>query len=274
MKMGFSFLVSSVVAVLSFCHWAGAGTLADPAHESERLSEVSDELASELKVAADQVKAMTRADEVLVLVGQSPAYLLPFLEKERQAFGVAMSGRVWIQDGITLKSQKLRRESRFTSWLHMKSPRFVAVEGTPPKMGHLDLYCRYLAVSGLSEEVIRSSRVVLVDHSHTGQSITTFAKILNFCGKVTEPKPFPFINLISALQSRGDWIIDPPSFYITVRGRVILKHLIEWANDYVPRVIPRFPHWEWSQFPDFDSEALSEGRQWMTELRNRAGSSS
>jgi hypothetical protein len=68
---------------------------------------VSDELASELKVAADQVKAMTRADEVLVLVGQSPAYLLPFLEKERQAFGDAMSGRVWIKDVINIKTQKI-----------------------------------------------------------------------------------------------------------------------------------------------------------------------
>ncbi len=249
---------------------AGAGTLPsslqlDPIPKLEHFEALTDELVTELKLAAEQVKAITRSDEILVLVGQSPAYLLPFLEREREALGIAMSGVVRIDDGVISKKDQIR--PWFGSDFSFRRQLFALEEGTLPKKEHLSNYCHYLFKSGLSEEKVKSGKLVLIDHSHTGQSITSFAKILNHCAKVAAPSPYPFINLISLAQSSGGWIQAPSSTYVRTREKLIIKHLVELANDEVPRVVPNYPHWNWDREPDFDHPTLARGREWMVELR-------
>jgi len=59
-------------------------------------------------------------------------------------------------------------------------------------------------------------------------------------------KCFDFINLISPLQMKG-WINTPDTRYINTLGYVIIPHLVDMANEKLPRTIHHYPHWNWNQ---------------------------
>ena len=115
--------------------------------------------------------------------------------------------------------------------------------------------CLYKYYDYLKSKYIENKYTVLIDHSHTGQSITSFSKILNRyfnyidrndMNPYSYEKSFDFINLISPLQMNG-LIQKPDSRYINTLGYIIIPHLVEIANEKIPRTIHHYPHWKWSE---------------------------
>lgn len=159
-------------------------------------------------------------DVQIILIGQSSNYLKYCFPSNYDIKCVAMSGIVFTH------------------------------EETIPKKKDLFKYFKYLKSLNIQDK-----KTILIDHSHTGKSITSFSKLLNrYFNFISRDnlnydaigKIFDFINLISPLQIHG-WIENPDKRFIKTLGYIIIPHLVEIANEKYPRTIHNFPHWKWNQ---------------------------
>lgn len=182
----------------------------------------------EIYSSTEILKKLISKNTQIILIGQSANYLKYCFPSDYDIKCIAMSGRV------------------FTD------------EKTIPNKENLYKYYDYLHKLN-----VKNKHTILIDHSHTSQSIVSFSKILNRyfnyikrddMNPYSYGKVFDFINLISPLQING-WIRNPDSRYINTLGYIIIPHLVEIANEKIPRTIHHYPHWKWNQSisdKDFD----------------------
>lgn len=175
----------------------------------------------EIYSTAEILKKMIGKDTQIILIGQSANYLKYCFSSDYDVKCIAISGRVFM-DNKTL-----------------------------PNKDNLFKYYEYLKSKNITNKY-----TILIDHSHTGQSITSFSKILNRyfnyidrndmnCNSIG--KHFDFINLISPLQING-WIRNADMKYIKTLGYIVIPHLVEIANENLPRTIHNYPHWKWNNY--------------------------
>ncbi len=180
---------------------------------------------SEIQTAA---KIISRyKDEQLLFIGQSPCYLSYIVEKHCDVKRIIFSGRPFLDD-------------------------------CNPSDSQLKNYFEYL--NSLNINV--NKKIILVDHSHTGESICSFSKILNlYFGFIKNPNDscvqFDFLNIIANIQENG-WIKKPNYKYINVIGYILMPSLVDLANEKYPRTIPSYKYWEWDSPPDYKSIKESE----------------
>ena len=205
------------------------------------------ELAREIISGAHTIIGLSTKDTIFICVGQTPHYLAQIIAKHRRTFCVAFSGRPF-QDKYT----------------------------TPNKQQQ-QTYKNYLENIGLTQRFFRDNiqNIILVDHTHTGQSPQLFVKTLETIldVKLTNVR---FINLISPVQAMGNcrWIIDPPRNIVTTVGYIILPNLIPLANEGnlpetstkkhtkpLPRSIPSYPHYRWDKPPSHYKDECLEGEK-------------
>lgn len=175
---------------------------------------------NEIYTIVEILKKLISKNTQIILIGQSANYLKYFFPSDYDIKCIAISGRVFINDKTIPTKQNLLR------------------------------YYDYL-----KSKNIENKYTILIDHSHTGQSITSFSKILNRYFNYIDKndinynsvgKSFDFINLVSPLQLKG-WINTPDTRYINTLGYVIIPHLVDMANENLPRTIHHYPHWNWNQ---------------------------
>ena len=205
------------------------------------------ELAREIISGAHTIICLSTKDTIFICVGQTPHYLAQIIAKHRRTFCVAFSGRPF-QDKYT----------------------------TPNKQQQ-QTYKNYLENIGLTQRFFRDNiqNIILVDHTHTGQSPQLFVKTLETIldVKLTNVR---FINLISPTQAMNNcsWIIDPPRNIVTTVGYIILPNLIPLANEGnlpetstkkhtkpLPRSIPSYPHYRWDKPPSHYKDECLEGEK-------------
>jgi hypothetical protein len=198
-------------------------------------SYIIDEIYSTINIL---IKLIGKNTQIL-LIGQSANYLKYCFPPYYDVKCVAMSGRVFIDNK------------------------------TIPKKEDLFNYYEYLKSLNIEDK-----QTILIDHSHTGTSITSFSKILNryfnFISRDnmnydSRGKRFDFINLISPLQSKG-CIKEPDRRFIKTLGYIIIPHLVEIANEKYPRTIHHYPHWKWNQ--TIDTEDYKETNNILKKIFN------
>lgn len=180
----------------------------------------------------------TNPDDLLIFIGQSPDYLSYLVEEDRKVISVPISGRVF------------------------------GDEWSIPSKENLDKYCKLLNDLGITRQIFDTKNVVFIDHSHSGQSISSFAKVILRClGYIQRHnkrldatgRTFKFINIVSPGQFKGGWIKNPDPFYIDTIGYIQMPNLVAFANEgkpigsehIIPRTIPHYAHFEWHKPPDY-----------------------
>ena len=157
----------------------------------------------------------------LIFIGQSPDYLSYLVGLERKISRIPMSGHIYCDEWTMPPANKLEKMFELIDTLELNY-----------------------------------SNIVLIDHSHSGKSISGFSKLLNrYFGFIDKNNTqwnykqnsyaFPFINLISPEQKLG-WIDRPEPAFINSCGFVILPSLVDLANSKYPRTIKhaQFNSWD------------------------------
>lgn len=126
------------------------------------------------------------------------------------------------------------------------------------------------------------SRVVLVDHSHSGQSIDSFRVILTRCRQYLPSslanlqsldRPV-FINLVDVRQ--GDaWIINPKQVHALIRVEIAgAGRLVALANGAYQRLLPHFQRWKWDgHYDDLTIEGSPDVRERIIAMLGKSGDS-
>lgn len=189
----------------------------------------------ELIYASNLLIKNTSSDDLLIFIGQSPNYLSYIVENERFVIRVPCSGR------------------------------FLIDEYTIPNEFQLTGIKKMFDKLGLSEAIISNKHIILIDHSHSGQSISSFGKLLNILYDVN--KRYDFINIVSPIQVKDLWILIPDFSVINTTKFLVMPSLVAISNDEYPRSIPMHQYWKWTEEPNF-TETTKEGLIFVSNLMN------
>lgn len=187
------------------------------------MDSISFSLLNEIITASNILVTKTKPTDHLIFVGQSPDYLTYLVGTCRKISRIPMSGRVYCDQWNIPPTEKLKK------------------------------YFELLDTFEMNHE-----NIVLIDHSHSGKSISGFSKLLNrYFGFICKDNAqwnyninsyvFPFINLISPGQKNG-WIRKPDPAFISTRGFIIMPSLVDLANSKYPRTIKNFQFNNWDKF--------------------------
>lgn len=202
----------------------------------------------EVYKTAEQLIQCTDNDDILIFIGQTPHYLYATTQKFRTSISIPFSGRPF---------------GDFQFY---------------PSSTQLNNFKNLLIEKGITDNIIRNNNIILIDHSHSGNSITAFSKTVNKC--FNTHKTFQFINVISPIQQkyRNNIIISPDRKYVKTIGYLIMPNLIAFANEsnkiyntnnektniMIPRSIPHYGYWKWNYAPNYSE--LSYGICLMNDL--------
>jgi hypothetical protein len=183
------------------------------------MESINNQLIIEIITASKILIAKTKQEDHLVFIGQSPDYLSYLVSKSRKISRIPMSGRLY-SDKYTIPTKT-------------------------------QLACFFKTLDNFK---LNYENIILIDHSHSGQSISGFAKLLNiyfrFISDDTECtnnfyiKSFKFINLISTEQLNG-WICCPDFTFVKTIGYIVMPSLVNLANSVYPRTIIHYAYFEW-----------------------------
>ena len=191
------------------------------------------QIEEELIYASNILIKNTLSSDILVFIGQSPNYISYIIENERNVIRVPLSGR------------------------------FLIDEYTIPNEFQLTGIKKMFDELGLSDSIISNKHIILIDHSHSGKSISSLGKLLNILYDVN--KIYDFINIVSPIQVKDGWIIRPDSVINTTKF-LVMPSLVELANNKYPRSIPMHQYWKWTEKPDFTE--TTEGLVFISNLMN------
>ena len=209
-----------------------------PAYSAQKdpCPEIDLGLSSTLVALSDNLIKATTEHETLLLVGQSPAYLRPLLEKgHRKTIQIAVS--------------------------RSKPSKTLA-----PTEAQQKFYCQYLEKLGVDANLLQNEKLVLIDHSFSGKSLGKFAEVLNKCSK--KNVTYRFINFASAKHIGQHRIHNPDAKLVSTISIFGVPHrqMMTFADE-LPRTVPEYPVELWTKFPD--PSIMPEGRacyQKMTKL--------
>jgi hypothetical protein len=186
------------------------------------METIDSNLINEIITASKLIVDKTNPSDHLIFIGQSPDYLSYMVSLKRKISRIPMSGRVYCDEWTIPPTDKL--ENFFTL---------------------------------IDKFQLDYTNIVLIDHSHSGISISGFSKLLNryfgFIDKnntqwdyMQTAHTFPFINLISPGQKLG-WISRPEPAFIKMRGFIIIPGLVDLANSKYPRTIKHAQFNSWNE---------------------------
>lgn len=192
----------------------------------------------------------TDTSDILIFIGQSPDYLSYIVRKYRKVISVPISGRAY-KDEYCI-----------------------------PKKENLDKYCELLTDLGITRELFDNNNIIFVDHSHSGQSPSLFAKVILRClgyidryskNLLDSDRQFNFINIVDNIHY--PYLIEsPPLEYITTIGYLLMPNLNAFAGEgkpigseyKIPRTIPHYPTRIWNNPPDYSK--LDDGKECSQKL--------
>ncbi len=190
-----------------------------------------------LQKTATAIIRLTHNASPIILAGQSPAYLWPFLKRHRTVYRVAFSGSTSNTAGMLPTEKSIKN------------------------------YCQYLSTIGLDAATIQSSTIV--DYTRSFDRSVDFVHILRRC---SSNDYFPqFINLVEH-QGMANWtsIQSATKAIPFIHIPVIFEYACAFANNAVPRSIPHYPYWKWMDPPDMNDPDLLEGKTYMDYLEKCA----
>ena len=200
---------------------------------------LSTDIILEIILASKSLIANTKKDDVLVFIGQSPDFFSHITKEERHVISVPFGGRPFC-DELSI-----------------------------PSKTQLDNFSKLLQGVGITRNLLDTKNVILVDHSHSGTSISCFVKVILRCFDYIDRESrdlgassriFKFINIVDNVQYPG-WIAPPPTCFIETVGYLLMPNLVAFANEgephnsshKIPRTVPSYQYWKWDSEPCFSS---------------------
>jgi len=174
------------------------------------------------KLSSEIVQA-TSKDDLLVFVGQTPAYLYPVVKEQRNAKLIAIS--------------------------RSKPAKTIA-----PDQEQLQNFCQYLASEGLTSEVLKSKNLVLIDHSYMGRAIKAVTETLNRCVQSPEDTVFRYFNFASDWHISHNKIRALDHRYLSLDKTFRVSHMAMMniaSKETLPRLVEEYPVEKWLRPPDF-----------------------
>jgi hypothetical protein len=177
---------------------------------------LDDKALEAIGIGKQQILAATSEKDLLVFLGNSASYFYHAVSEQRVSYRIPISGR-YVIDALDRKERN-RFEEVF--------------------------------ISPIVNEALKDDRkIILIDHSHTGQSVDSFNSLLrNYCHECRAS----FINLVThtqvkdALSSKKPWIHPPKT--IALHSYVVLPDVaVKLFNDGYVRLSPHHPHWKWEK---------------------------
>jgi hypothetical protein len=147
-----------------------------------------------------------------VFLGNSASYFYFTISKQRDSYLIPISGRYLIDEFTISDTEKCKRFE--------------------------EVYLSPIVTKALRED----RRIIIVDHSHTGQSVDSFNLLLkNYCPACRTS----FLNLVTEAQ-HNVWIKPPKT--IEPLGEVVVPNVaVDLFNDGYVRLTPHHPHWKWDE---------------------------
>ena len=191
-------------------------------HEADQCPTLHPHALAGIHKLATQVIDGTQEDDMVIFLGQTPAYLYPLVAAHRQAKLIAIS---------RTKPEK-------------------TIDPTPEQLDH---FCHYLESEGLSPEVLRSHKLVLIDHSYHGNAIKAITKTFNSCAKASKPVVFRFINIASDQQIAGNEIASLDGYEFIHQEKLLTCDYLTMRaiakKDILPRLVSDYPCEDWLSPP-------------------------
>jgi len=188
---------------------------------STNPKDLTDDVVKSLWKAKREVIEATKESDTLLFIGNSAKYLY-------HTFSV---------------SETPKRNVKFVP---MSGGCYIG-QGTIPKPKNLQKYCTQVIDPIWGN---RPSRIVLVDHSLSGQSIDSYHRILMECAKIAsiELTGVAFVNLVSENQAKTGPFPKPrtmPTIATIIVGKK--DDMRDLANDKFLRLAPHYQHWKWEE---------------------------
>ena len=207
-------------------------------HDSDPCPSLNPESVTGVHKLAEEVLAATHEDDLIVFLGQTPAYIYPLIEAKRQVKLIAIS-------------------------------RTKPAKTIEPNQEQLESFCQYLDSEGLNPQVLKKKNLVLFDHSYKGKAIKAITKIFNTCANSPSPIKFRFINFASELHLSKNKILPlDDAEYLRLDKLLSCSHntMMTLANKKIlPRLISDYPCEDWLNPPViFDNE---ETRSCMNKVK-------
>ena len=211
----------------------------------------------DLLQVSEEILNITTKNDVLILIGESPAYLKPFLENERKIFNLPFSARPF-SCVKPLTGETVDRSSSLD-----------------PTLDETKSYFKNLENTFLTRKFVKDNwvNIVLIDYSK-GQSITGASIFFNRyvgniplhapCHHISGAQPIQFINISSKeyiftnidpflanilLKNKGKAIYNFNPDLIILLATVEFYSVGEFLFSQYPRFVPSYYPFEWNENP-------------------------
>lgn len=237
------------------------------------------DLFMDLYQVSNEIKSFVDKSSIILLIGDTPSYLKPFLENDYQVYNMAFSNKPFgcffppYSDPIYLKNTELDSgEHEMTLSIH-------------PNKSRLNKYFNYLDTKTiLKRSFIKQNwnKIILIDSS-TGASITGVSIFLNRyisnikeesdeinCVNISGCKPLKFIRLTERDRSNTNLMPDiakkmelksinfRPDLIIYIGSIVFYHRSYFMIAEAYPRYVPFYAIFDWHEWPDDDEIAKNE----------------
>ena len=221
-----------------------------------------------LQISCDII-ALTKPTDFIILIGDTPSYLLPFLEKQRRVFNLPLSNKPF---------------GCFYPPIYKNYKELGLKDIYNPPRENLIAYFTYLNNhTSLTREFVKENwlRIVLVDSSQ-GTSIVGVAIFLNRyigniameddvvdCTRVDGVKPLQFVNLVDGRFKTAtipmdrirdyDGVIDnmyPFDFVILIGSSCFYHRVYFLIYESYPRFVEFYSYRRWNKPPVIDKEGV------------------
>ena len=174
-------------------------------------SEIDWYLYFDLQQLCTNIKNLTEPTDIIILVGDTPSYVTPFINKYRTTFNLPMSNKPF---GCFWPKYADPEDSITVNQKH-------AIEGAVfvPTVDKLNAYFTYLDTKTiLTKQFVRQhwNDIILVDSS-SGQSIHGVSIFFNrYIGNIIEDKPIECTNIIGANPLKFIGLVDVVGGYVNL----------------------------------------------------------
>lgn len=230
-----------------------------------------------LKVS-QQILNITSKNDILILIGETPAYLKPFLEKERKVFNLPFSSKPF----ACINPLTGKTDDNYKIFI--------------PELDQTKSYFEHLEKTFLTSNFVKDNwfNIILIDRSH-GQSIAGASIFFNRyvgnihlenpCVDITGAQPLQFINLSSKehiftniepflakilLNNKGMYIYNFNPSLIILLSTLEFYSVGDFLFSRYPRFIPIYDVFEWDKNPFSEEmkQKYAEGYEMLETLEN------
>lgn len=206
------------------------------------LKELSDEDIIEIYNAKAEIKDHTTSSDLVVFIGNSARFVKMSLIYIIVIYHYILLTFIWDSYFYYAFSENDHRQVELVPI----SGRYYTDQWTTPSPEQQEAFNHQVLGPVVEKHKGQFDRIVLVDHTHSGQSVDAFVRVLKQFPD-TKQVPRKFINLVSRVQVRDRWIHLPKTVDTLYQVQMSDELLVGLANDKFYRLAFQFQRWKWNK---------------------------